>query len=128
MRTGYRIALAIAGVTLVAGIALLVVEALGTTRDATAYGQIPVPGRDSITLPQGEVVVYYGERGLEKGAPLAVPDDLRLRVQTTGGAALGSTPSCFSQFEDGDYVRRSVGFLKVPEAGPYEAISPTVSA
>jgi len=125
MRTGYRIALAIAGFTLFFAAILLVVALLGGGRDATAYGQISVPGRDSITLPEGEVTVYYGERNPQPQSRLLIPDDLRLRVQTTGGAFLGSTPSGFGQFDDGDYVRRSVGFLQVPEAGPYEALSPT---
>jgi hypothetical protein len=125
MRTGYRIALAIAGATLFLAVVLFVIAALGGARDATAYGQISVPGRDSITLPEGEVIVFYGERNPQPHSPLLIPDDLRLRVQTTGGATLGSTPSGFDQFDDGDYVRRSIGFLQVPEAGPYESISPT---
>lgn len=128
MRTGYRIALAIAGTTVFVAVVLLVIAALGTTRDADAYGQISVPGRDSVTLPEGEVIVFYGERTGPQQSPLAVPDDLRLRVRTTGGATLGSTPSGFDEFDDGDYVRRSVAFLRVPEAGPYEAVSPTTVA
>jgi hypothetical protein len=124
MRTGYRLALAIAGTTVIAAVVLLVIAALGSTRDADAYGQISVPGRDSVTLPKGEVIIFYGERTGES-SPLVVPDDLSLRVRTTGGATLGTNPSGFDQFTDGDYVRRSVGFLEVPEAGPYEAVSPT---
>ena len=124
MRTGYRIAVTIAGVTVFLSIVLLAFAALGGSRDANAYGQISLPGRDSITLPEGEVIVFYGVRNPESST-LLIPDDLRLRVQTTGGATLGSTPSGFDQFDDGDYVRRSIGFLEVPEAGPYEAISPT---
>src|SRR5262249_52954256 len=124
MRTGYRIAVTIAGVTVFLSIVLLVFAVLGDSRDANAYGQISLPGRDSITLPQGEGIVFYGVKA-PRSSTLVIPDDLRLRVQTTGGATLGSTPSGFDQFEDGDYVRRSIGFLEVPEAGPYEAISPT---
>ena len=59
-------------------------------------------------------------------SPLAVPPDLRLRVRTTSGQQLlGSTPYAFDQFDDGDYVRRSLAKLRVPEAGGYEAVSPT---
>jgi hypothetical protein len=124
MRTGYRIALAIAGATVFVAIVLLVAAAFGTTRDADAYGQIPLPGRDSVTLPQGEVIVFYGER-TSQSAPLHVPEDLQLRIRTTSGATLGATPSGFDEFDDGDFVRRSLGFLQVPEAGPYEAVSAT---
>jgi len=55
MRTGYRLALGMAGVTLAAGLALLVVEA---TDDPGAYGEIPIPGRDSVSLPAGDVIVF----------------------------------------------------------------------
>jgi hypothetical protein len=126
MRTGYRLALAIAGVTVIAAIALLVIEAVGANRDANAYGEVAVPGRESVSLPRGEVIVFYGERiGKYRQSPLAVPPTLRLRVRTTGGALLGSTPSGFSQFDDGDYVRRSIAKMDVPEPGSYEAVSPT---
>jgi hypothetical protein len=47
-------------------------------------------------------------------------------VRTTNGQSLvGSTPYRFNQFNDGDFVRRSVAKLRVPEAGNYEAVSPT---
>jgi hypothetical protein len=127
MRTGYRLALGVAGITIVAAIALFVIEAVGATRDANAYGQVPVPGRDSVTLPEGEVIIFYGERiGRYEHSPLAVPSNLRLRVRTTNGQQLlGSTPYGFNRFGDGDYVRRSIAKLRVPEAGSYEAVSPT---
>src|SRR3954447_1073437 len=127
MRTGYRLALGVVVITIVAAIVLLVVEAVGATRDASAYGEVPVPGRESVNLPSGEVIIFYGERiGRFEHSPLPVPQNLRLRVRTTNGQSLlGSTPYAFSQFNDGDYVRRSIAKLKVPEAGDYEAVSPT---
>jgi hypothetical protein len=125
MRTGYRLAIAVAGTTIVAAVVLLIVEAVGATRDASAYGEVPVPGRESVNLPAGEVIIFYGERiGRFEHSPLAVPSSLRLRVRTTNGQSLlGSTPYEFNQFSDGDYVRRSIAKLKVPEAGAYEAVS-----
>ena len=127
MRTGYRLALAVAGITIAIAIVLFVVEAVGTTRDATKYGQVPLPGRESLSLPAGDVVIYYGERtSSSEHSPLVVPGNLRLRVRTTNGQSLvGSTPYRFNQFNDGAYVRRSVAKLRVPEAGNYEAVSPT---
>ncbi len=44
---------------------------------------------------------------------------------TNGQELLGSTPYAFNQFNDGDYVRRSIAKLRVPEAGDYEAVAPT---
>ena len=127
MRTGYRLALGVAIITVVAGIALFIAEAVGATRDANAYGQVSVPGRESVNLPSGEVIIFYGERiGRFEHSPLAVPQNLKLRVRTTNGQLLlGSTPYPFNQFNDGDYVRRSIAKLRVPEAGDYEAVSPT---
>ena len=45
----------------------------------------------------------------------------------TARSLLGSTPYASSQFDDGDYVRRSIAKLRVPEAGDYEAVTPTAS-
>ena len=125
MRTGYRLAIGVAGITIAAAIVLLIVEAVGGTRDAGAYGEVSVPGRESVNLPAGEVIIFYGERiGRVEHSPLTVPSGLRLRVRTTSGQSLlGSTPYEFNQFDDGDYVRRSIAKLKVPEAGNYEAVS-----
>jgi hypothetical protein len=108
-------------------IVLLVIEAVGANRDAHAYGQVSIPGRESVNLPAGDVIIFYGERmGPYQHSPLAVPSNLRLRVRTTNGQLLlGSTPYAFNQFNDGDYVRRSIAKLRVPEAGDYEAVSPS---
>jgi hypothetical protein len=126
MRTGYRLAIAVLGITILLATALLVVEALGATRDASAYGEVPVPGRDSVNLPAGEVIIFYGERTESGDSPLTVPPNLRLRVRTTNGQSLlGSTPYAFDQFDDGDFVRRAIAKLRVPEAGDYEAVSST---
>src|SRR3954447_9367082 len=129
MRTGYRLALGVVGVTIVVAIVLFVVAAMGANRDAHAYGEVPVPGRDSVNLPAGEVIIFYGERiGRFEHSPLAVPSNLQLRLRPASGQSLlGSTPYAFSQFKDGDYVRRSIAKLKVPEAGDYEAVAPAAT-
>jgi hypothetical protein len=127
MRTGYRLALGVAALTIVFAIVLFVFEAAGAARDANRYGQVPLPGRESVNLPAGDVIIYYGERiGRSGHSPLSVPSNIRLRVRTTNGQSLvGSTPYRFNQFNDGDHVRRSIAKLEVPEAGDYEAVSPT---
>jgi hypothetical protein len=125
MRTGYRLALGVAAVTIVLAVVLLVAEVMGATRDASKYGQVPLPGRESVNLPAGDVIIYYGERP-DASFPLRVPTNLRLRVRTTNGQELlGSTPYLTGQFHDGDYERRAVAKLRVPEAGTYEAVSTT---
>ena len=125
MRTGYRLALGVAGITVVVAIVLLIAEAFGSTRDATGYGQVGVPGRNSVNLPAGDVIIFYGERPtIDLDFPLRVPPNLRLRVRTTNGQSLlGSTPFLSDRFTDGDYERRAIAKLRVPEAGDYEAVS-----
>src|SRR5206468_7596182 len=89
MRTGYRLALGVVGITVLVAIVLLIFEAVQATRDANAYGQVPLPGRESVSLPQGDVIIYYGDRiGRFEHSPLAVPNNLRLRVRTTNGQSL----------------------------------------
>ncbi len=127
MRTGYRLAAGVGVITVVVAIVLFVAELMGDDRDADAYGQVAVPGRNSINLPAGEVIIFYGERD-SGGGTLAVPPKLQLRVRTTNGQLLlGSTPYVFDQFDDGDYVWKPIAKLRVPESGDYEAVSPTVA-
>jgi hypothetical protein len=124
MRTGYRLAVGIAGVTIALAAALAIAEAFSSDRDAAAYGQIPVPGRDSINLPQGNVIMFYGERRPSGGGTaLAVPPNLTLLVRSRDGTLLGSSPYGFAAFQDGDYVRRPLGRLNTPSAGSYEVIT-----
>jgi hypothetical protein len=123
MRTGYRLALGVLAITVVCAIALLVIEAFGSTRDATKHGQVSVPGRASVNLPAGEVLIYYGDQPA-RDTELVVPPNITLRVRTTNGQALlGSTSFTGDQFADGDYERRPIASLRVPEAGNYEAVS-----
>jgi len=123
MPTGYRLALGVLAVTVASAIALFAIEAFGSTRNATKYGEVSVPGRASVNLPAGEVLIYYGDQPARE-TQLLVPPNIRLRVRTTNGQALlGSTPFAGGQFADGDYERRPIANLRVPEAGHYEAVS-----
>lgn len=123
MPTGYRLALGVLAVTVVCAIALFVIEAFGSTRSPTKYGQVSVPGRASVNLPAGEVLIFYGDQPARK-TQLVVPPNIGLRVRTTNGQSLlGSTPFAGDQFADGNYERRPIANLRVPEAGDYEAVS-----
>jgi hypothetical protein len=125
MRTGNRLAVGVAAVTIALAVVLFIAEAVGSTRDATAYGQVGVPGRNSVNLPAGDVIIFYGERPtIDLDFPLRVPPNLNLRVRTTNGQLLlGSTPFFSGVFTDGIYERRAIARLRVPEAGNYEAVS-----
>jgi hypothetical protein len=123
MRTGYQLAIAVAVVTAVATVAVVIGEAVSSGKDANEFGEVSVPGRDSLSLPEGEVIVFYGERIGDSESPISVPPSLRVQVRTTRGQLLGSTPSGFDQFNDGDFVRRSIAKLEIPEGGDYEAVT-----
>jgi hypothetical protein len=120
MRTGYQLAIGAAAITALAAILVTVAEATAPSREATAYGEIRVPGRGPVELPEGEVIIFYGESKGED-SPLTTPPGLQVSVRSLDGNLLGSVPSGFGQFDDGDYVRRSVGRLDVPESGTYRA-------
>jgi hypothetical protein len=123
MLTGYRLALGVIAVTVACAIVLLVIEAFGSTRDATKHGEVSVPGRASVNLPAGEVLIYYGDQPA-RDTELLVPPNIQLRVRTTNGQALlGSTPFTGDQFADGGYERRPIANLRVPESGNYEAVT-----
>ena len=94
-------------------------EAVGRDARRRAYGQVPLPGRDSVNLPAGDVIIFYGERtAIEHGRPLARSAEPELRVRTTNGQLLlGSTPYVFDQFDDGDYVRRADREAAGPRGG-----------
>jgi hypothetical protein len=125
MRTGYRLAIGVAAITIVVAIVLFVAELLGSTRDPTAYGQVGVPGRNSVNLPAGDVIIFYGELPtVDEPFPLHVPPSLNLRIRTTNGQLLlGSTPFVTDVFTNGPYERRAIAKLRVPEAGDYEAVA-----
>jgi hypothetical protein len=129
MRTGYRLAAAVAGITIALAGGLAIAEAFGSTRDADAYGRLSLPGRESVNLPAGDVIIYYGERaGIDFPFPLDAPPNLRLQVRTTNGQLLlGSTPYRSEVLEDtkSSSEYRAVAKLRVPEAGDYEVVSPT---
>jgi hypothetical protein len=123
MRTGYRLALGAAVITIVVAAGLAVVELFKSTRDPNADGQVSVPGRQSVTLPQGDVIIFYGDS--PAGARTALPlPNITLRVRTASGQSLlGSTPFFSDQFEGGGRVWRSMAKLRVPEPGSYEAVA-----
>src|SRR4051794_34693906 len=123
MRTGYRLALAAAAVTIVAAIILVVVEWTGSTRDPNADGQVAIPGRESVSLPAGDVIIFYGDTAVGAEDALPLPN-ITLRIRTASGQSLlGSTPYFTDQFEDGGHLWRGMAKLRVPEAGSHEAVA-----
>ncbi|WKG01428.1 SHOCT domain-containing protein [Mycolicibacterium sp. HK-90] len=85
-----------------------------------AYGEVPIPGRASLDLPQGEVTVSLHTMVTGSGSGLPVPP-LRLRVSAPDGAAdpvvtesIGATTTVNND------ARVRVWVMQVSTAGVYE--------
>src|SRR3990172_791330 len=76
-------------VALVAAIVFVVV--LGGIRAFSAsdrYGSVPMPGRETLDLPEGDVTVYFQEDvDLGENESLHPPPDIRLGIRPEGGGS-----------------------------------------
>lgn len=112
--------------------ALLVVVIVGAVRGFTAsdrYGTVPMPGRETLELPAGDVTVYFQENvDLGENENLRSPADIRLDVRPSdGGRAVKLDPGGLSnEVSDGFGTRVSIGEFDIPEGGEYNvAAGPT---
>lgn len=82
--------------------------------DNDKYGKVPLPGEGKVTLPQGDVTVFYEER-------VSYPDGLKsytVRSARTRRPVL-SVPAGGSTYQINSVNGVSVDKLMVPEAGEY---------
>ena len=78
---------ALIGIALVLFVGYLLLAAF--EGDSAQFGSVPVPGKEQVELPKGDVDVYYSEKvDPEAGVPLITPDDLQYTV--TGPDGRGS--------------------------------------
>ena len=112
--------------------ALLVVVIVGAVRGFTAsdrYGTVPMPGRETLELPAGDVTVYFQENvDLGENENLRSPADIRLDVRPSdGGRAVKLDPGGLSNEVSGGFgTRVSIGEFDIPEGGEYNvAAGPT---
>jgi hypothetical protein len=99
---GFAVALALFVLGLVAGF------------DNDKYGKVPLPGEGRVTLPQGDVTVYYEER-------VSYPDGLRSYTVRSARTRrpVPSVPAGGSTYQINSVNGVSVDKLMVPEAGEY---------
>lgn len=112
--------------------AFLVVVIVGAVRGFTAsdrFGTVPMPGRETLDLPAGDVTVYFQEDvDLGDNENLRPPADIRLDVRSSdGGPPVRLDPGGFSNEVSGNFGSRvSIGDLDVPDGGDYAvAVGPT---
>lgn len=123
-RTGPKIAVVAAVMTLIAGVAGLIVTLVLSAvvfDDFDAYGEIPVPGSGRVQLPAGEVTVNFHTSvtgGIDGGFPVPpleiginAPDGLPDPVLTED---IGSTTSVNND------VRVRIWTLRVAQSGVYD--------
>ncbi|HSJ17779.1 MAG TPA: hypothetical protein VK920_06770 [Solirubrobacterales bacterium] len=105
--------------------AFLAVVIVGGLRGFTAsdrFGTVPMPGRETLDLPVGDVTVYFQEDvDLGDNENLRPPGDIRLDVRPAdGGEPLALDPDGFSNEVSGNFGSRvSIGDLDVSDGGDY---------
>jgi hypothetical protein len=105
--------------------AFLAVVIVGAVRGFTAsdrFGTVPMPGRETLDLPAGDVTVYFQEDvDLGENENLRPPADIRLDVRPSGGGPpVRLDPGGFSNEVSGGFgTRVSIGDLDVPDGGDY---------
>jgi hypothetical protein len=112
--------------------AILFVVVYGAVMAFTAsdrYGSVPMPGRETLELPQGDVTVYFQEGvQLRENENLRPPSDLRVQIRgSEAGPSLRVVRSGTSSQVGGGFGERvSIGDIDVPEEGDYVvAVAPT---
>ena len=88
--------------------------------DTAKFGSVPVPGKQQVELPKGDIDIYYSE-GVDpdEGIPLIVPDDLTYVITDADGIAVEVQSRGAEAKSTGDGLTRLIGYLKAPEEGSY---------
>jgi hypothetical protein len=88
--------------------------------DSAQFGSVPVPGKERIELPKGDIDIYYAEKvDPEAGVPLIAPDDLLYTVSAPDGSSLRVDSRGADAESTGDGMARLIGAMRVPEAASY---------
>ncbi len=75
---------ALIGIALVLFVGYLLLAAF--EGDSAQFGSVPVPGKEQVELPKGDVDIYYSEKvDPDAGVPLITPDDLQYTVTGPDG-------------------------------------------
>lgn len=110
-------------------VAVVVYGAIEAFGSSDRYGSVPMPGRETLDLPAGDVTVYYQEDvDLGENENLHPPADIRLAIRHSGGGPpLKLDESGISNEVSGGFgARVSIGDVDVPAGGDYDvAVAPT---
>jgi hypothetical protein len=109
---------ALIGIALVLFVGYLLLAAF--EGDSAQFGSVPVPGKEQVELPKGDVDIYYAEKAdPEAGVPLITPDDLQYTVTGPDGQGVTVNSRGDDAESTGDGMTRLIGSLQAPEDGLY---------
>lgn len=99
----------------------------GFPGDYDEYGEVTVPGQAVLTLPSGDVRLYFENHATQSGDSTTLDDrpaGLQARVLPEGGTsnqplAIEDVPSWLFSSTSGDRGHEPYGKIDVPEAGNY---------
>jgi hypothetical protein len=121
-RLAPRVAVAVAVTSMVVGIAGLVATLILSTfvfDEFDAYGEVPIPGRGSVDLPEGEVTISFHALVTGSDSGLPVPP-LRLALTPPPGVADPELTENYSGTTTvNNDARVRVWVARVPAAGTY---------
>jgi len=108
--------LVLIGLALLAGYLLLA----AFEGDSAQFGKVPIPGKERVELPKGDIDIYYAEKvDPDAGVPLVTPDDLDYSVTGPNGVAVRVDSRGDDAKSTGDGMARLIGAMKVPVEGSY---------
>lgn len=125
-RLASRVALTVAVASLVVGIAGLIVWLILSAfvfDDFDGYGEVPIPGRGSVELPEGEVTISFHALVTGSSSGLPVPP-LRLTLTPPAGVADPDLTENYSGTTTvNNDARVRVWVARVPAAGTYGVVT-----
>lgn len=88
--------------------------------DTAQFGKVPIPGKATVELPEGDVDIYYAE-GVDPdaGVPLLTPEDLEYTILDGEGVSVPVESRGDEEQSTGDGLARLIGSTQVPEDGTY---------
>jgi hypothetical protein len=100
----------------------------GWPRDHDRYGEIPIPGKQTLRLPDGEVRLSFEGRAVGGGNTRSLedpPPGLKVRITSGSGRRLKveSVSRSLYTMLSGDSGHEPYGKLDVPERGRYRVVT-----
>ncbi|MFN8113289.1 MAG: hypothetical protein U0R51_08810 [Solirubrobacterales bacterium] len=97
--------------------------------DSAQFGSVPIPGKEQVELPKGDVDIYYAEKvDPDAGVPLITPEDLQYTVTGAGGRNIEVSSRGNEAKSTGDGMAKLIGSIEVPAKGSYTVTTESAQA